>query len=189
MLTVIIVILVIALCGGVLVSLNNTVSTDGFVVLYGEERIMEDTSGLFFDGITTIEVQQYLDGKKDIDVRIYAIGNAENDFMFTMDGVTYKWSQTLAGKDVTAYVLSSVAQPSETDGNARVTVAGDIYQVLTKYSEEHFNGKTVEIPEENIPAGDMFRMVITVGKTTRTLNFFKDAVVTGIEIKPGQIIF
>lgn len=188
LITIIFVILIAVLCGGVFVSLNNSIPTDGFVVVYNEERIMEDTGGLYFQGTTTLEVQQYLNGTETVDVKIYAVGNEENDFTFIMDGVTYKWSQTLAGKDITPYLLSNVVQPTKEGGNALITVAGGVYQVLENYAEDNFGFKVIEILPNNVPSGDIFKMVITVGESSRTITFNKGSEVTGVKL-PGHIIF
>lgn len=189
--SIIIVILISVLFGSVFLSVMSDISTQGYAVHYKDEVILKDTEGLYFKGITELEVEQFLGTENEIIVEIYAIKNEESDLQYEMNGVTYSWNQTIAGKDVTKYLLQSVVQPI--DGmDGKIVIAGNTLEVLQGYVNDNFileGGTEYEVDlKENAVVADLFEMRIRVGDVERKLKFYKDITVASLTL-PEDIIF
>lgn len=189
--SIIIVILISVLFGSVFLTTMSDISTQGYAVHYNGEVILKDTEGLYFKGITELEVEQFLGVENEIIVEIYAIKNEDSDLQYVMNGVTYSWNQTIAGKDVTKYLLQSVVQPMNgMDG--KIVIAGNTLEVLQGYVNDNFileGGTKYEVDlKENAVVADLFEMRIRVGDVVRKLKFYKDITVASLTLSE-DIIF
>lgn len=191
--TLIVLLLITVLCGGVFLSVMSDFSTQGYVVYYQDEMFLKDTENLYFSGVTEIEVEQFLNAKNEIVVEIYALKNEKSDLTYVMNGVTYSWNQTIAGKDVTKYLLRSVVQAENSaNGNGKITIAGSTLDVLQGYVNDNFKiegGTEYEVElKENTAVSDLFEMRIRVADVERKIRFYKDITVASITL-PGDIVF
>lgn len=121
--------------------------------------------------------------KKPYEIKIYATGTEETDFVFIVNGEEYSWYRDIAninkgrGEDFTeAFKINR-------DGDS-FTILGSITTVLTDMWDE------AEIAFSNsIPLGDRFRMEITLGKETFHFGFNMIENDIKIFLSPETIIF
>lgn len=123
----------------------------------------------------------------DYEVKIYAAGSAETDFVFTVDGKEYSWYKDIAS--------ANVGQGEDFTDAFEVTKTEDGFTIscgVEKALLDIWQEAEIELPK-NIPAGDRFRMEITSGKTTLTIGFSveetKNIGVRGVELSLDKIVF
>lgn len=180
--TVILVIMLLILSLGLLARFTN-VFGNKIAVTYNGTKITKDFEGLKIESGTEIEVK----APGEYEVKIYAEGNAESDFSFTVDGRSYSWVEDIAGANGgQGEDFTEVFEIEKTEKG--FTISGGIQKAL----KDIWPGKEIELPKE-LPAGDRFRMEIRSGKTTLTVGFsVKEPGSVGvekIELAPGEIVF
>lgn len=180
--TVILVIMLLILSLGLLARFTN-VFGNKIAVTYNGTKITKDFEGLKIESGTEIEVK----APGEYEVKIYAEGNAESDFSFTVDGRSYSWVEDIAGANGgQGEDFTEVFEIEKTEKGFKIS--GGIKKVL----KDIWPVAEIELPEE-LPAGDRFRMEIRSGKTTLTVGFsVKEPGSVGvekIELAPGEIVF
>ena len=180
--TVILVIMLLILSLGLLARFTN-VFGNKIAVTYNGTKITKDFEGLKIESGTEIEVK----APGEYEVKIYAEGNAESDFSFTVDGRSYSWVEDIAGANGgRGEEFTDAFEVEKTD--AGFTISCGVEKAL----RDIWAGEEIVLPEE-IPAGDRFRLEIRNGKNTLTVSFsVKDPGTIGvekIELNPGEIVF
>lgn len=184
-LTALIVILVLILSLGLLSRLIG-VSGNQITLTYAGESYKSSASGLEIAPRSEFGVK-LRDKSASYEVKIYALGTEENDFAFTVGGTEYSWSEDIAGANGgRGEEFTDAFEVEKTD--AGFTISCGVEKALRDiWADEEI------VLQENIPAGDRFRLEVTSGKTTLTVSFSvkepESVGVQGVELNPGEIVF
>lgn len=185
-LTAIIVIIVLILTLGLLGRLTGgLIPGTELTVTYNGRSYKSDATGLEIAPESEFGVKLG-DEKAGYEVKIYAAGSAETDFIFTVAGTEYSWYADIAGANGgQGEDFTSAFEVTQTESGFTVSCG------LEKALRDIWPNAEIELPE--VPAGDRFRMEVTSGKTTLTIGFSVKETgynpVTGIGLEPGEIIF
>lgn len=175
-------ILLVVIVIGMISKLTNgfTSSAKSFAVRRNGEMIYNDVSGLTMSGT---EVYELVPGGNEYDVKIYAYGTNETDFLFKKgneDG--YSWQSNVVnangGTDFTEYF-----EIEKSDGMFTVR-----YPAFEKLLDKWSPSLKITLPDE-VPPGDRFVMVITSGNSSISLKFMTDYEVKSVGLNRGSIIF
>ena len=163
---------------GVVGYLTNWFQSDlaSFYVEYEGQTIVRDCTGLKVESGEKFKVRTVGDEALDYEVKIYASGTEETDFSFKVGGEEYSWYNDVVANDWEFTDYFGI----ERNGNEFTMQTAGFSTVLKK----RFPGKEISwtgaLPEE------VFRIEITVGKTTMNLGFMPYAAVTGVEL-PDEV--
>lgn len=138
-------------------------STNDFSLVYKNQYLLGSKSGFTLTAGDQIEVRQF-DGNEDVQVKIYAIEN-ENDIAFTLGNKDLTWSANVASADVTNAFNLTVSEKK--DGRSTITlIDGGICDTIEFFAA----GSSIAYKGMDL-AGDYFRMIVTVGETSLSLDF------------------
>lgn len=171
-------VLVLAAVVGVVGYLTNWFQSDlaSFYVEYEDQTIVRDCTGLKVESGEKFKVRTVGDEALDYEVKIYASGTEETDFSFKVGGEEYSWYNDVVKNNWEFTDYFGI----ERNGNEFILQTSGFSTVLKK----RFPGKEISwtgaLPEE------VFRIEITVGKTTMNLGFMPYAAVTGVEL-PDEV--
>ena len=171
-------VLVLAAVVGVVGYLTNWFQSDlaSFYVEYEGQTIVRDCTGLKVESGEKFKVRTVGDEALDYEVKIYASGTEETDFSFKVGGEEYSWYNDVVKNNWEFTDYFGI----ERNGNEFILQTSGFSTVLKK----RFPGKEISwtgaLPEE------VFRIEITVGKTTMNLGFMPYAAVTGVEL-PDEV--
>ena len=186
-LTALIVILVLILSLGVLSRLlGGVVVGRGITLTYGGESYKKSVSGLEIAAESEFGVK-LRDKSAGYEVKIYASGTEESDFAFTVGGTEYSWQKDIAGANGgRGEDFTDAFEVTQTESG--FTIACGVEKAL----RDIWQGAEIVLPEE-IPAGDRFRLEVTSGKNTLTVEFSvkepESVGEEGVELAPGEIVF
>lgn len=172
-------VLVLAAVVGVVGYLTNWFQSDlaSFYVEYEGQTIVRDCTGLKVESGQKFKVSTVADEPLDYEIKIYASGTEETDFSFKVGGEEYSWYNDVVANDWEFTDYFGI----ERNGNEFILQTSGFSTVLKK----RFPGKEISwtgaLPEE------VFRIEITVGKTTMNLGFMPYAAVTGVEL-PDELV-
>ncbi len=172
-------ILILALVVGLIYKLTNGFNSDPktFAVEHNGKLIVNDETGVSVSSGDTFTIKRLTNKSQDYDIKIYAAGTEETDFTFTIGAEEYSWYGDLVKPKV------------ELTGGFTIKKDGDSFNItggLRSALENYAAGLGIGMPE-TIPAGDRFRMEITVGKSVMKIGFTIAAKVTGVTL-PGNLI-
>lgn len=171
-------VLVLAAVVGVVGYLTNWFQSDlaSFYVEYEGQTIVRDCTGLKVESGEKFKVRTVGDEALDYEIKIYASGTEETDFSFKVGGEEYSWYNDVVKNNWEFTDYFGI----ERNGNEFTMQTAGFSTVLKK----RFPGKEISwtgaLPEE------VFRIEITVGKTTMNLGFMPYAAVTGVEL-PDEV--
>lgn len=121
--------------------------------------------------------------KKPYEIKIYATGTEETDFIFTVNGEEYSWYRDIANTNKEHGEDFTEAFEINRNGDS-FTILGSVTTVLT----DMWNNAEIAVPH-SIPLGDRFRMEITFGKETFYFGFYMIENDIKIFLSPETIIF
>jgi len=158
-----------------------------FYIEYAGESILSNDKKLVLDRGQEhrFDVKYTFDFNSDkahgYDVAIYANGDENNSFDFTLDGDVYAFyaeGDITSGFDITL-------------NDTYFTITVPEHATVKDVLEKMYPNSVIEVPEEGINAVYPFKLVVSSynNEVTYSIDFAFYVAVSGVEIEPGVIVF
>lgn len=161
-----------------------TMSVTNFAIIRNGDYILANRTGLTITKGETLEIKQF-DSDEKIEVEIFALRNDASDLSFTYGGKTYTWNEGFVSGDYRDVTDKFDVQVEQSNGgeNGSITINGSVRSVLNAYVGDNIEFETSDM------RGVFFRMVVTVGAASISLDFDVYVPVEGVDIDTGEYIF